>query len=43
MGDDYICHDLREGNNAHLIFTLDHLDGQQTSFLSLSRLINKLQ
>ena len=43
MGDDCICHDLCAGNNAHLIFTLNHLDGQQTSFLSLSVLINKLQ
>ena len=43
MGDDYICHDSCEGNNALLTFSLNHLDGQQTSFLSLSVLINNLQ
>ena len=40
MGDNYICHDLCADNNELLIFTLNHLDGQQTSFLSLSVLIN---
>ena len=43
MGDDHKCQDLCEGNNAHLIFSLTHLDGQQTTFLSLSALINNLQ
>ena len=41
MGDDYICFNLCAGNNnAHLMFTLNHLDGQQTSLLNLSVLIN---
>ena len=41
MGDDYICFNLCAGNsNAHLMFTLSHLDEQQTSFWSLSALIN---